>query len=259
MRSRTGVEESPSAAEEVHQIRVLAKKLRAYLRLLRGTVPEKLLANEENRIKRIADGLSQARDAAICRQILRWLAAKEGKESRRKRLRAALGYFPESASVDPNPRAIARAKAGIEARRRRLLKLIEEHPPRERKLEELLRSEYGKGRRGMREAFREGSAEAFHQWRKRVKRLGYQTEMFCTSSRRSLARLEARFVRLGRLLGRLQDLRVLKSRIEAQSELPERKLLPLIDGWMDRYRKEAGREGEECFRMAKAKFGALLE
>ncbi len=259
VRSRTRGEESASAVEEVHQIRVLAKKLRAYLRLLRGTLPEKLLENEERRIKRISVGLSPARDAAICRQILRWLVAKEGKESRRKRLRAALEHLPEAAGGELEPGAIARAKAGIEARRRRLLKLIDEHPPQERKLEGLLCSEYGKSRQGMREALREGSPDAFHQWRKSVKRLGYQTEIFSTSSRRSLARLELKFVRLGKLLGKLQDLRVLKSRIEAHAESAERKLLPLLDDWMARYRKEAEREGDDCFRMAKAKFRALLD
>ncbi|QSR84597.1 CHAD domain-containing protein [Methylacidimicrobium sp. B4] len=259
VRSRTRVADSASLVEEVHQIRVLAKKLRAYLRLLRGTLPEKLLEREERRIQRIAAGLSPARDAAICRQILRWLVAKEGKEIRRERLRAALAHFPEAVGGNVDPRAIARARAGIEARRRRLLKLIDEHPPQEQKLEKLLRSEYGKSRQRMREALREGSPDAFHQWRKRVKRLGYQTEIFCTSSRRSLARLEAKLVRLGKLLGKLQDLRVLKNRIEAHAASAEQKLLPLLEDWMAHYRKEVEREGEDCFRLGKGKFRTLLE
>ncbi|MDD4932014.1 MAG: CHAD domain-containing protein [Methylacidiphilaceae bacterium] len=246
-------------ADEVHQIRVLAKKLRAYLRLFRGTFPKPCVPLEEKRIRRIAGNLSRARDEEICRQTLQWLAAKEKKESPRRRARAALVPLPEPEAADLDKRKLARARKSIEARRLRLLALIDKHPAKEGKLEEWLQKEYGKSRQGMREALREGSPEAFHQWRKRVKRLGYQTEIFCTPSRKRLGRLETKLLRLGRLLGRLQDLHVLKGWIERQANSPARKLVPLLDGWMARYRKEAEREGRRCFRMTKREFLSLLD
>lgn len=258
VRSRTRRETSSSLVEEIHLIRVLAKKLRAYLRLFRGTFPEKTVKIEDRRIQRIAKDLSRVRDEAICRQVLQWLGSKEKKESRRERLQAALARFPVPAGVDSNQRKLVREAAAIEARRLRLLALIDKHPPREGKLEERLEKQYGKSRRGMREALRKGSPEAFHQWRKQVKRLGYQVEMFCTRSQRSLASLERKFVRLGRTLGRLQDLRVLESRIETQGGFPERKLLRLLNSWMTRYRKEAELEGKSCFQMRKREFLSLL-
>lgn len=258
VRGRTGGGRSLAPVEEVHRIRVLAKKLRAYLRLFRGTVPQKALEIEERRIRRIADSLGRARDQTISLQTLRWLAGKERKERHREWLRAALAHLPEPAGGAVDARTLARARAAIEARRERLLHLIDEHPPRVRTLKDLLRSEYGKSRQGMREALAEGSPEAFHRWRKRVKRLGYQTEIFCTSSRRSLARLEAKLLDLGKLLGKHQDLRVLQSRIEAQPGATERKLLPLIADWMRRYREKAERQGERCFRMRKDEFLSLL-
>ncbi|CAB4243043.1 protein of unknown function [Methylacidimicrobium sp. AP8] len=255
----TRLEEGLSEAEEVHRIRVIVKRLRAYLRLLRGSVPEKLLVEEDKRIKRIAVGLSPARDAVVCRQTVEWLAAREKKESRRERLRAVLARFADRAGSGVDPRKIARARAVIEASRRRLLHWIEKRPPEEETVEERLKREYGKGRRGMRDALREGSPEAFHRWRKRVKRLGYQAEMFSVPSRQRLSRLEKRLVRLGRLLGRLQDLQILKSRIEALPGPPERELLGRIDAWTARYRKEAEREGDRCFRMPKSEFLSLLQ
>ncbi len=251
-------EKSRAPVEEVHRIRVLAKRLCAYLRLFRGTAPEKALEIEEKRIRRIAESLGRVRDETVCLQTLRWLAGKENEESHRKWLREALAHFSDSARGDGDPRTIGRARIAIEARRLRLLALIDEHPPQERRLEELLRREYGKSRQAMREAVREGSPEAFHRWRKRVKRLTYQTEIFSASPRRSLARLEAKFIRLGKLLGRLQDLQVLKRWIEAQPIASERKLLPLIEGWMGRYRQETERAGGRCFRMGKAEFLSLL-
>lgn len=258
MRNQTRPEKSPSVAEEVHQIRVLAKKLRAYLRLLRGSVPGKLVPLEEKRIKRIAGNLGRARDEEICRQILQWLAAKGDKESRRKRVRAALVHCPEPAATGLDRRTLVQARKGIEARRLRLFALLDEHPVQERKLEELLKKEYGKSRRGLRKALRDGSPEAFHQWRKRVKRLGYQIAMFCPSSRRRLARLETKFLRLGSLLGRLHDLHVLKARIERGAVPTERKLVSLVDDWTARYQKKAIRKGRRCFRISKGKFLSLL-
>ncbi|WP_196799576.1 CHAD domain-containing protein [Verrucomicrobium sp. 3C] len=259
MRRQARLEKSLTLPKEVHEIRVLAKKLRAYLQLFRGTFPERCVSLEEKRIKQIARNLSRARDEDICRQVLRWLAAKENKESRRKWLQATLVPFPEPAATDLDKRMLAQARKGIEARRLRLLALIGKHSAKEGKLEELLQKEYGKSRRAMGEAVHEGSPEAFHQWRKRVKRLGYQIEVFCTPSRKGLARLERKFLRLGRLLGKLQDLHVLKGWIESQANSPARKLVPLLDGWMARYRKEAEREGRRCFRMSKGKFLSLLE
>ncbi|MDD2675931.1 MAG: CHAD domain-containing protein [Methylacidiphilaceae bacterium] len=259
IRRQTRSEKSPTLAEEVHQIRVLAKKLRAYLRLLRGSVPEKLVQLEEKRIKRIAGNLGRARDEEICRQILQWLAAKGDKEGCRQGVRAALVHFPDAAATGLDRRKLVQARKGIEARRLRLLALLDEHPAQEGKLEELLKKEYGKSRRGMRKALRDGSPEAFHQWRKRVKRLGYQTAMFCPSSRKRLARLETKFLRLGSLLGRLHDLHVLKARIERRATPLEPKLVPLVDDWTARYRKEAEQEGRRCFRTSKGKFLSLLQ
>jgi CHAD domain-containing protein len=259
IRRQTRSEKSPTLAEEVHQIRVLAKKLRAYLRLLRGSLPEKLVQLEEKRIKRIAGNLGRARDEEICRQVLQWLAAKGDKESRRQRVREALVPFPEPAATGLDRRKLVQARRGIEARRLRLLALLDAHPAPEGKLEELLKKEYGKSRRGMLEALRDGSPEAFHQWRKRVKRLGYQTAMFCPSSRRRLARLETKLLRLGSLLGRLHDLHVLKARIERRAVPPERKLVPLVDDWTARYQKKAIRQGRRCFRISKGKFLSLLQ
>ncbi|MGD9895871.1 MAG: CHAD domain-containing protein [Candidatus Methylacidiphilaceae bacterium] len=254
---QTRSEKRLSSAEEVHQIRVLAKRLRAYLRLFRGTIPEKILELEERRIQRIARNLGQARDKTICIQTLRWLAAKEKKESHREWVRAALLRLSE-AGAGLDVQRISRARSAIETRRQRLLTLIDRYSPREGKLEEALRREYGRSRRGMREAFREESPEAFHEWRKRVKRLGYQTECFCSSSRGRCARLEAELIRLGRLLGKLQDLHVLKSWIQAQSLSSRSKLVRLLEKWMSWYRKEVEREGRRCFYMRKREFVSLL-
>ncbi|VVM07548.1 hypothetical protein MAMC_01687 [Methylacidimicrobium cyclopophantes] len=258
MQRETRPEKSLSVAEEVHQIRVLAKKLRAYLRLFRGILPEKTLRLEEKRIQCIARELGRARDEEICRQVLRWLATKEKKASHRRWARMALGDLPKTAGRELDARKLLRARRRIEARRLRLLALIDQYPPQEGKLTESLQKEYEKSRRGMREALREGSPEAFHRWRKRVKRLGYLMELFCTSSRRRLGRLQGKLLRLGRLLGRLQDLRVLRGRIEGQAASTDRSLVPLLDKWMTRYRKEAERVGERCLSMGKREFRRLL-
>lgn len=68
---------------------------------------------------------------------------------------------------------------------------------------------YRRGRRAMRAAYREGTVEAFHEWRKRVKYLRHQLEALAPIWPEMLAAHAARLDELGELLGTDHDLAVL--------------------------------------------------
>jgi hypothetical protein len=72
-----------------------------------------------------------------------------------------------------------------------------------------IRRVYRRGRRGMRRAYDEGTTEAFHEWRKRVKYLRYQMEALVPIWPKMIGAHASSLDGLGELLGDEHDLSVL--------------------------------------------------
>jgi CHAD domain-containing protein len=69
---------------------------------------------------------------------------------------------------------------------------------------------YKEGRRAMSKAYDQPQAAAFHEWRKRVKDLGYQTQILRDVWPALLKRMRGEVDKLGDLLGKEHDLAVLR-------------------------------------------------
>src|SRR5256885_15275708 len=63
-----------SRAEDLHQVRVAIKRLRALLRLVRPVISEAFCDRENRRLKDMADRLAFFRDTTVSRQTLATLA-----------------------------------------------------------------------------------------------------------------------------------------------------------------------------------------
>jgi CHAD domain-containing protein len=91
---------------------------------------------------------------------------------------------------------------------------------------------YRRGRRAMRQAYHDGSAESFHEWRKRVKYLRYQLESLEPIWPELIGAHAGRLDDLGELLGDHNDLAVLRQIVlnddAATADQRERTLLLVL-------------------------------
>mgnify|MGYP002777760844 CR=1 FL=1 len=155
----------------VHGARKAIKRARALLRLVRaGLGPQ--FARENHALRDAARLLAQRRDAAVAAATFEQLVPEPPPNlvPLRDALLAARDAVAGAAAADP----LAAAAADLELAHRR----TERWPTFTRGwpvVEAGLKTSYGGGRRAMREAFRDPSPDAFHEWRKRVKDLWYHT------------------------------------------------------------------------------------
>lgn len=112
---------------------------------------------------------------------------------------------------------------------------------------------YRAARKGWRESCRSGSPDAaFHEWRRRVKRLLYQCEYL--GGRARLVRLTARVDRLGETLGEIQDVCLAEEWIrkhlgKVPRDLPRSKKV---------LRRRALKQGEKLFAAKSRDFRKML-
>src|SRR6266699_3904847 len=88
-------------AEDLHQVRVTIKRLRALLRLARPVISEAFCDRENRRLKDIADRLAFFRDATVSRQTLATLAESAADKRNEGALDLVLARFVEHG---PHPR-----------------------------------------------------------------------------------------------------------------------------------------------------------
>ena len=155
--------------EAVHEARKDMKKLRALLRLARGEVGKETFARENACFRDAARELAGTRDSDV---MLDTLAALELPADAGWDLRK--GVQEELARHAPDDRqAAARAAAAVlKEARRRVDSWPLEHDSFEAVADGLART-YRRGRRALGAAREEPTAEALHEWRKRVKDLWY--------------------------------------------------------------------------------------
>ena len=206
--------------DAVHQARKRIKKTRSILRLARTDLGPAY--KFENRVLRDAgQALSGARDAAVM------LATFE-------RLRAGM---PEGADAE----ALDRTRAALTARRDRAAAeeflggpiadagaaLRDVHARSAdwnidngfNVVGKGLGRSYRDGRAAMRTALATGTAESFHEWRKRVKDLWYATRLLTKTAKRPMGALRRDLRDLSEVLGDLHDLDVFAETAAGDVEL----------------------------------------
>jgi CHAD domain-containing protein len=174
--------------EAVHEARKDTKKLRSLLRLVRPALGDEIYRRENERFRDAARLLSDIRDAQVRLQTLDALTERFADEVTRSTFasfRTALeSDVREQGAADPRP-AMGSAAAAIEAGRER----VGEWPLEAGEWAMLgggLRRQYARGRDAYRAAADDPSAEALHEWRKRVKDHWYHQRLLRNMWRETL-------------------------------------------------------------------------
>ena len=178
--ARGQLAQKDGAEKAIHEARKSVKKTRALLRL--GGYDA-----EDKRLRNIGRALSEVRDAAAMIEVFDALVAKK-KESFPGIRR---GLVESMQSVDTE-KAMASALTGFDAIRARV-----SHWPIEDTLIDGLETSYRRGRKTLNRAKKNGTAQNYHDFRKRVKEHWYHMRL--------LGSLESRTASLKELEGWLGD------------------------------------------------------
>jgi CHAD domain-containing protein len=261
----------------VHETRKALKRLRTLLALLADAVDERTLSYEQEAVRQAARRLSGVRDAEVMVQTLDALLERHPRKLRRKSVRRLRERFEaerrRAAAHTGDPATRAEVIAQLRGARVRIERWTLPRGRGLRAIEPGLERIYRQGRKRCRRAARgKGeTAQAMHEWRKRVKDLRYTAEALgpaetagkpgnsCAGEgARSLRRLAKRADELGELLGDDHDLAVLAERVRAQGRRhagphapigrgAERTLLKLIARRRRHLRKIALRQGKRLY------------
>jgi CHAD domain-containing protein len=196
--------------EAIHEARKGCKRVRAVFRLLRFTAAP-LYRRENRAFGSLARALSEMRDADAQIEAFRELVKLEKNGPAHYAtlghlLRETNRHFP----VIVQKHKLAAMAAQARAARERLEHLQLPEGRGFELIEKGLWQSYRRGRKAMTVAFDRSEGTAFHEWRKRVKDLGYQIHLLRRLWPRMLKGLQDELEELGALLGQEHDLRVMR-------------------------------------------------
>ena len=257
---------SGDAGEAIHATRKRLKRLRALVRLARGAIGEQTYAQENSAYRDAGRGLAASRDAQVMLETLDALTQRAG-DALPERITAPLRLRLHREYDD----AIAdQGGAGLEATSSEL----ERAYARTRDwtfdgegfaaLTPGLQKVYRRGRKRMRAAQQEPSAERLHEWRKRVKDLWYTTELVQAGRPKALKKTAKRAHRLSQLLGDGHDLHVLRDYVEAhpqcfEDDAARAQLVAVIDRRADKLCAKALKRGRKLYKRSPKTFARAVE
>ena len=192
----------------IHEVRKRCKRVRAVARLLRPNA--KALYRQENAAFRdMARGLSPFRDADVRLETFDDLVSRTDRPERFAAFRKMLG--DDDRDGTNLEKQLSWTVKEVEAARERLQEANIADRVAFEFIEPGLRQSYKRGRRAMSRAYDKPEETAFHEWRKRVKDLGYQTQTLRELWPPVLKRLRDELDQLGDLLGKEHDLTLVRN------------------------------------------------
>jgi len=217
----------------VRDARVCLKKIRAVLRLIEDSLGNKAFEEEDVAYRDVARRLSEVRDSTAMLEILDKLTSHFSDQ-------LAAGAFDEIRSSlrrtkvahrQGTKTAMSEAAKSLRKARRR----IEGWPNVEAK-ESLflgLKRTYKSGLKSFKIAYDKGSVDSFHEWRKHVKHLLYQTRILKPIWNRIMKALTRELDALAELLSEHHDLALLRETVSqllsTDNEVEIEALIALID------------------------------
>jgi CHAD domain-containing protein len=230
---RIVVEESAKAARElggdnpdihdgVHNARKCFKKIRSTLRLVRGELGKQVYRRENGWFRDAGRRLSAVRDAEAMIETYDQLTERYPDISEFPSLRAL------RESLVQRRERIATDEQDLEERARALARELEEVPSRAADwplahkgfaaLAPGLELSYRRGRKALKQAYRDPTDERFHEWRKRVKDHWYQCRLLRRSWPEFMESRISELKDLADLLGDDHDLAVLQQTLVSEGE-----------------------------------------
>jgi CHAD domain-containing protein len=188
--------------EDIHQVRVQCKRLRALLRLLKPVTDEGLIARENARLRDAARALSEFRDAYVAGETLK----RVFEDSSPRRMRDAAVLL--GVKRDRKPKGnLETALVDFARDVRQVMAELRKLPIAARGWAALapgLQRSYQRARKSFQKCRKHGGGyhgDAFHEWRKHVKDMTYQLEFLDNLGPGDVKRQRKDFRRLGTLLG----------------------------------------------------------
>lgn len=208
--------ESLENEELVHNLRVATKQFRAAWHLVKDLAGSKIARRRRKSLRMLSAHLSSRRDVAVLEVLARNLSEILW-ESREidvlEKIADTIRDQPTQSEAQPCPDGLFEEVRGcLEDEIAAWEQIDWTAPKRTRKLiRRGLRKTAKKARGKSRGALKDASADAWHEWRKAIKRLRYQREFVAHAAGRELGKFDARVSRLGSALGERNDLANLKA------------------------------------------------
>jgi CHAD domain-containing protein len=194
----------------IHEVRKRCKRVRAVARLLRPNA-KALYRQENGAFRDMARGLSPFRDADVRLETFDDLVSRTDGPERFAVFREMLGdHHRDETKLEEQ---LSWTVKEVHAARERLKEAKMSNCAAFKLIEPGLRDSYKRGRRAMSRAYDKPEETAFHEWRKRVKDLGYQTQTLRELWPPVLKRLRSELDHLGDLLGEEHDLTLVRSAV----------------------------------------------
>lgn len=220
--------------EAIHDARVSVKKVRAALQLIRDSLGDKIYEKEDRVYRDVARMLSNVRDSAALLEILDKLIEHFSDQLSRDAFTSVRAPLLRSQKARQQDRQSAMTKAARSLRQAR--KRVEEWPEagHRQSLDRGLKRVFKKGRTNFKTAYDKPSVDSFHEWRKQVKHLLYQTRVLRPLWSKMMEALTGELKTLGRYLSEDHDLAILREKVGQQLEESENRteieaLVALID------------------------------
>ncbi len=252
----------------VHSTRKGFKRLRASVRLARDAIGEQTYERENTAYRMAGRRISAPRDAEVLVETLDALTARfagELAQSSTDDLRARLEEERKAATaaLDDDDGPLAATHATIDLALARTTTWSFERDGFDA-LSPGLRRIYRRGRKAMRAAREDPTAERLHEWRKRTKDLWHATEIVCPARPKELKRVARRAHKLSSLLGDHHDLHVLRSYVESHpqcfaDEVSQQALLAVIDRRSRRLCEKALVRGRKLYGRKPKRFVREIE
>lgn len=257
---------SGDAGAAIHATRKHMKRLRALVRLARHAIGESTYAKENAAYRDAARGLAAGRDAQVMLETLDALTRRAGDalpEGITAPLRLRLTRECDAAVASQSGAGLAATSSELGrgfARTREWTFDGEDFAA----LTPGLKRIYRRGRKRMRAAHEDPSAEHLHEWRKRVKDLWYATELVRAARPKALKQTARRAHKLSQLLGDGHDLHVLRDYVEAHPQCFEddgarEQLVTAIDRRADKLCAKALKRGRKLYKRSPKTFARAIE
>src|SRR5882724_3760290 len=217
--------------EAIHDARVCVKKIRALLRLIRDSVGDETFRAEDTAYRDAGRMLSKVRDSAAMLEIVDMLIDHFSDQLSKNAFASVRAPLLRSRKVQQQDRNSAMVKAANELRQARAR--VKEWPEsgHHQALAGGLKQIFKKGRTDFVTAYDQPSVENFHEWRKQVKYLLYQTRVLRPLWQTMMEALATGLDTLGKHLSEDHDLAILREELSEQLQKSENRtdIVALVD------------------------------
>ena len=259
---------SPQLGETVHETRKRFKRLRACVRLARDAIGEETYERENTAFRTAAQRISGPRDAQVMLETLDALIERFVEQlpvgvAADLCRRLEQEKDAATASLRDGDGAIAATIVTVDHALSRTTTWTFERDGFDA-LSPGLHRIYRRGRKAMKAARKDPSAENLHEWRKRVKDLWHATEIVGDARPKRLERFGKRAHKLSGLLGDHHDLHVLRAYLEAhpqcfEDERHQQALRAVLDRRSQRLCEKALARGRKLYKRKPTRFVREIE